>query len=81
MRPTTCRYYPLAFNPDNVFFPTITWYNKARLEALRNDLEESIKSLKIAIELDNSLWGKVMGEHEFDNIRDTPEFRKLIWDE
>ena len=59
----------------------ITWYNKARLESLRNNLKESIKSLKNAIELDNSLWGKAMGEHEFDNIRDTPEFRKLIWDE
>ncbi len=59
----------------------ITWYNKARLESLRNNLEESIKSLKNAIVLDNNLWGKAMGEHEFDNIRDTLEFRKLIWDE
>ena len=67
----------IEIDPNNA----IAWYNKARLESLRNNLEESIKSLKNAIELDNSLWGKAMGEHEFDNIRDTPEFRKLIWDE
>ena len=59
----------------------IAWYNKARLESLRNNLEESIKSLKNAIELGNSFWEKAIGEHEFDNIRNTLEFRKLIYDE
>ena len=59
----------------------IAWYNKARLESLRKNLEESIKSLKNAIEFDHSFWEKAIIEHEFDNIRNTLEFRKLIGDE
>ena len=69
-------YYDKALEIDPNY--AIAWYNKARLESLRNNFEESIKSLKNAIELDNSLWEKAIGEHKFDNIRNTPEFRKLI---
>jgi len=66
----------LEIDPNNA----IAWYNKARLELLRNNLEESIKSLKNAIECDKSLFKKAIEEHEFDKIKDTPEFRKSIWD-
>ena len=54
------------------------WYNKASLESLRNNKQESIKYLKKAIELDEMYIEESKLEPDFDNIRDSDEFKELI---
>jgi len=54
------------------------WYNKACLESLRNNKQESIKYLKKAIELDEGYIEKAKLGADFDNICDSDEFKELI---
>jgi len=54
------------------------WYNKACLESLRNNEQESIKYLRKAIELDEIYIEKAKLDADFDNIRDSDEFKELI---
>jgi tetratricopeptide (TPR) repeat protein len=52
----------------------IAHYNLACYLSLGGRLLESVDQLSIALELDNSFRDKVLGEHDFDPIRHTPEF-------
>ncbi|NVM52238.1 MAG: tetratricopeptide repeat protein [Candidatus Helarchaeota archaeon] len=54
------------------------WYNKACVESLRNNKQESINYLKKVIELDENIIEKAKLEADFDNIRDSEEFKELI---
>lgn len=53
-------------------------YNKACFESLRNNKQESIKLLKKAIKLDDSIIERAKSDSDFDNIRDSDEFKELI---
>ena len=55
-----------------------TWYNKACLESLKNLKEQSIESLKKAIELDKKFIEMAKSDEDFDNIRTLKEFKELI---
>lgn len=52
----------------------ISHYNLACYLSLGGRLHESVRHLSIALELDHSYRDKVLGEHDFDPIRHTPEF-------
>ncbi len=56
----------------------IAWYNKACLESLRNNNEKSIEFLRKAIELDTHLKNDARTEEEFNNVRESKEFKELI---
>jgi len=56
----------------------IAWYNKACLESLRNNNEKSIEFLRKAIELDTHWKNEARTEEEFNNVRDSKEFKELI---
>ncbi len=67
----------LEINPSAAF----TWYNKARIEALNNRLASSIKSLENAIKFYNIYKEEAKEELDFDIIRNTDEFKNLIYEE
>jgi len=56
----------------------LTFYNKACLESLRNNKEKSIEFLKKAIELDNKLRDLAKIDSDFDNIRESEDFKDLV---
>jgi tetratricopeptide (TPR) repeat protein len=53
-------------------------YNLARAYALKNQKALSITSLQKAIALDKATIEEAKTEKHFDNIRQSPEFQKLI---
>ncbi|MFX1391574.1 MAG: tetratricopeptide repeat protein [Promethearchaeota archaeon] len=53
------------------------WYNKACIESLRNNKQTSLINLKKAIEIDNIFKEKAKLDPDFDNIRDSDEFKEL----
>ncbi len=53
-------------------------YNVAFTYALKNEKVSSIKSLQTAINLDKSLIERAKADSDFDNIRESPEFKQLI---
>jgi len=70
----------LNFRKDFIktFIICIAWYNKACLESLRNNNEKSIEFLRKAIELDTHLKNDARTEEEFNNVRESKEFKELI---
>jgi len=54
------------------------YYNLAFTYALKNEKASSIESLKTAMNLDKSLIDRAKADSDFDNIRSSPEFQKLI---
>ena len=56
------------------------WYNKACLESLRNNKEKSIEFLKKAIELAKKYVDMAKTDEDFNNIRESKEFKELIGD-
>ena len=69
-----CYNKALEINPDYTF----PIYRKACLESLRNNKQESINYLKKVIEIDEKIIERVKLEADFDNIRDSDEFKELI---
>lgn len=55
------------------------WYNRACIESLRNNQEKSIKFLKKALDLDKKYYDMAKTDEDLDNIRDTREFKELIY--
>lgn len=62
----------LAVQADNE--SAIAHYNLACYLALGQRVQEACRHLAIALELDGAYRDKVLGEHDFDPIRQTPEF-------
>jgi len=62
----------LAVQVDNE--SAISHYNLACYLSLGGRMQESVRHLSIALELDSSFRDKVLGEHDFDSIRHSPEF-------
>jgi len=54
------------------------WYNKAVLESLRDNKEKSINFLKKAIGLDKKYIEMAKTDEDFDNTRNSKEFKELI---
>ena len=63
----------IEINPD-IDYP---WFNKACMESMRNNLEKSIEYLKKAIDINSINIKMAIEDKEFDNIRESEEFKKL----
>lgn len=57
----------------------IAYYNLARAYSQKNDIQKSIESLKQAIHLNYKFRDFASNEKAFENIRDSVEFRELIY--
>jgi len=58
----------------------MAWYNLACVESLRNNLDKAINNLKEAIKLDAEYWrDSAKTDSDFDNIKDSIEFKKLVY--
>lgn len=56
----------------------VATYNLACAYSLKNDVENAIATLKLAIERGMRDHGQVAGDSDFDNIRETAEFKELL---
>ena len=54
------------------------YYNVACYKSILNELGEALENLKKAIELNEKYIEKAKRDEDFDNIRDNPDFKKLI---
>ena len=56
----------------------LSWYNKACILSLLDKKEDALDALTVAISLDeeNVTWAK--DEQDFDNIKDTKQFIRLM---
>ena len=54
------------------------WYNKARTESMQNNIDIALESLKKAINLDNNYREYAKVAKDFDNIKDSQEFKELV---
>ena len=73
-RPSLFLYEVLFENPNYSW----VWYNKACSHALLNQKNEAITALIKAIALEPELLNDVNTDTDFNSIKDTPEFKKLI---
>jgi len=73
---TQCIEKALNINPNS----HEAYYNMACIEALKNNKNESIRLLKIAIEFNNNLKKLVKNDKDFDNIKNEKEYTSLIND-
>ncbi len=64
----------LINNPNDA----TAYYNRACAYSLKNDKDKAIEDLKKAIELNMDFKFLAMDDRDFDNIRDSDEFKKLI---
>jgi len=73
-------YGELANNNHLVYNPTLAriQYNRACLESLRNNQEKSIRFLNKAIELDKKYIETAKTDGNFDNIRNSQEFKEIV---
>lgn len=53
-------------------------YNLACAYSLKNDSEKAISTLKLAIEKGMRDYNQVANDSDFDNVRETPEFKELL---
>lgn len=64
----------IELDPNN----TMVHYNLACVYSLKNELKLAVESLQKAIKLDKSYIELSKKDPDLDNIRQTPEFQKLI---
>lgn len=57
----------------------IAYYDKGAIFSLEKNFGESIDNLKKSIELDASQKEKAKIDHDYNNVRYLPEFKKLIY--
>ncbi len=70
------KYFDEALDIDSDY--SSAWYNKACVESLRHNKAQSLEFLKKAIELDKKYMDLAKTDEDFDNIRDSKEFKELI---
>lgn len=56
----------------------IAWFNRACIYALMKKKKEALSDLKRAIEFDASYKEKAKTDDDFKNLRDDPDFKKLV---
>ncbi len=66
----------LEIDPNDAYI----WYNKSCVEALKNNRNEALILLKKALVLAPLLKVDAKEDSDFDNIRDSKEFKELIGD-
>lgn len=69
------RWYDKALEVENYVW---SYYGKASIYGRRGDVENTVKYLKIAIEMDVSVKNEARNEKDFDNVRNSAEFKKLV---
>lgn len=69
------RWYDKALEIENYVW---SYYGKASIYGRRGDVENTVKYLKIAIEMDVSVKNEARNEKDFDNVRNSAEFKKLV---
>lgn len=57
---------------------TVIVYNRARSESLKNNIEDSLLLLRQSIEADKDYRKKAKEEEDFDNIKDTEDFKEIV---
>ena len=55
------------------------YYLKASTYSFMNNIQETLNNLEKAIEIDNKRKEEVRKDKNFDKIRDSDEFKKIIW--
>lgn len=53
-------------------------YGKASIYGRRGDVANTVKNLKIAIDMQNNIKDVAKEESDFDNVRDSSEFKQLV---
>ncbi|MPN00484.1 hypothetical protein SDC9_147679 [bioreactor metagenome] len=55
-----------------------SYYGKASIYGRKGDVKNTVKYLKIAIEMDKVVKEEARVERDFDNVRQSKEFQELI---
>ncbi len=55
-----------------------SYYGKASIYGRRGDIENTVKYLKIAIDMDASVKQLAKEERDFDNVRQSKEFKEIV---
>ncbi|AJA49688.1 TPR repeat-containing protein [Clostridium pasteurianum DSM 525 = ATCC 6013] len=55
-----------------------SYYGKASIYGRRGDVTNTVKNLKIAIDMQNNIKDVAKEETDFDNVRDSYEFKQLV---
>jgi len=63
-----------TLEPDNPG----TYYNIARVYAIQNKIEESVEWLALAVEKGYTDWKSIQTDENFENIRGSAKYKKLI---
>jgi tetratricopeptide (TPR) repeat protein len=69
-------WYDKALAVDNNYI--WSYYGKASIYGRKGDVPNTIKNLKTAIDMDNSVKQLAKDEPDFNNVRQSKEFQKLI---
>ena len=72
------RCYEIAEKFDDSYYMASTCYNLACLYAETNKAPMCLKFLKQSISLDNKTREKAARDPSFENLKNNPQFRKLI---
>lgn len=55
-----------------------SYYGKASIYGRKGDVENTVKNLKIAIDMQNNIRDVAREEEDFANVRNSPEFNELV---
>ena len=67
--------YDKALEVENYIW---SHYGKASIYGRRGDVNNTVKYLKMSINMDSSIKECIKTEHDFDPVRDDPKFKDLI---
>lgn len=68
-------WYDKALEVENYIW---SYYGKASIYGRRGDIENTVKYLKIAIDMDVSVKKLAKEERDFDNVRQSKEFKEIV---
>ena len=68
-------WYDKALEVENYVW---SYYGKASIYGRRGDVENTVKYLKIAIEMDSNVKNEAKNEKDFDNVKNSNQFKKLV---
>jgi len=69
------KWYDKALEVENYVW---SYYGKASIYGRRGDVENTVKYLKIAIEMDSNVKNEAKNEKDFDKVKNSNEFKKLV---
>ncbi|MEL7598044.1 MAG: hypothetical protein AAGU01_07565, partial [Clostridiaceae bacterium] len=68
-------WYDKALEVENYIW---SYYGKASIYGRRGDIENTVKYLKIAIDMDASVKKLAKEERDFDNVRESKSFKEIV---